>query len=53
MKVFSRNFVTFYDRETKFSYALLNIWQYSPGKDYILPNISLLARINSYSKLTL
>jgi len=31
----------------------LNIWQYSLGKNYALPNMSLLVRIlvNSYSQL--
>lgn len=31
--------------------VLLNIWQYSMGKDYALPNISLLGHINYYSQL--
>jgi hypothetical protein len=51
LSLFSRNFVKFYERGTKFYDVLFNIWKYSPGKDYVMPNISLLALKNSYSKL--
>jgi hypothetical protein len=45
------NFLTFYEWGSKLYDVLLNIWQYYLGKDYALPNISLLGRINYYSQL--